>query len=331
MLNSSSAGRLCFLCVCTFLTICLLFGCSKKSLSPLQNKRILFQTGFENGQSIVGFGKNSRLIGKDNSLASQNDISEQEKTLSNGSFYFNYTGGDSTQRFAKIVNDPTGLSNKVLQYHIVSPWSAETGAEKARVQYEFYNLKEGLKAFGQSVRIFLPQDFNTLRNYPNTIEWLTIAEFWNNITWNQSVPYGFRVTLGVGKSSTSESDLHFILDGQDCELFPDGKQKYTTLWAEKNKQVKVPIGEWFKLNYSYKEGNAQTGRYKLTIETNNREQVVFDIQNFTHHSKDPNPDGVTHFNPVKLYTSKELVNFLKNKGKTLDIYWDDLRIWNESN
>lgn len=57
-------------------------------------------------------------------------------------------------------------------------------------------------------------------------------------------------------------------------------------------------------------------------------QVVFDVKNYTHNSKDAYPDGVTHFNPMKLYTSKEIVNYSKSKGKTLDIYWDDLKIWN---
>lgn len=321
------------------------FGCSKDMKQPVEQKDttiknspksevLLFQTGFQNTQSIVNTPDgNSTLTGTDNSLPLPNNIEERKLSLSTGgsTFLFNYTGGNSTQRFAEIADDPTSTTNKVLHYRIISPWGAETGAEKARVQYEFYNLKSGLKSFSQSVRVYLPQDFNTLRDYPKEIDWLTIAEFWNNITWQQNVPNRFRVTLGIGKATTTPSDLIFIVDGQDCELFADGKQKYTTLWSEKSTQTNVPIGEWFTLKYSYVEGNAQTGRFKMSIiKSSNgteQEQVVFDITNFTHNSKDLNPDGVTSFNPMKLYTSKELVNFMKEKNKTLDIYWDDLKIY----
>jgi hypothetical protein len=48
---------------------------------------------------------------------------------------------------------------------------------------------------------------NTVRSFPDKIHWLTIAEFWNNITWSQNVPFGFRITLGLGKPVASESDL----------------------------------------------------------------------------------------------------------------------------
>jgi hypothetical protein len=33
------------------------------------------------------------------------------------------------------------------------------------------------------------------------------------------------------------------------------------------------------------------------------------------------------FNPMKLYTSKELIDFMKSRGKTLQIYWDDYKLW----
>jgi len=55
--------------------------------------------------------------------------------------------------------------------------------------------------------------------------------------------------------------------------------------------------------------------------------VVFDIHNFTHNTTDPSPNGVTGFNPMKLYTSKELVAHVKSKGKTLQVYWDDFKLW----
>jgi hypothetical protein len=178
--------------------------------------------------------------------------------------------------------------------------------------------------------MFLPADFNSVKTYPKEIRWLTIAEYWNNITWSQTVPYGFRITVGIGKPTALESDLYFIIDAEDCQLFKDGKQKYTTVWAQTNKAVKVPIGKWFTLDYYYKEGDQTNGRYYLSIMPDGEsKQVVFDIKNFTHNTADPNPDGVTDFNPMKLYTSKDLINYLRSKNKTLQIYWDDFKLWKD--
>jgi len=76
---------------------------------------------------------------------------------------------------------------------------------------------------------------------------LTIVEIWNNITWSQTVPNRYRLTLGIGKLVPSESDLCFIVEGQDCLLNPDGSQKYTTLWSQQAPQVKLPVGKWFTM------------------------------------------------------------------------------------
>ena len=30
---------------------------------------------------------------------------------------------------------------------------------------------------------------------------------------------------------------------------------------------------------------------------------------------------------MKMYTSKEVVAFMKKQGKTLQMYWDDFKLW----
>jgi hypothetical protein len=242
-----------------------------------------------------------------------------------GNFNLQYQGGTESQRFARIIEEPGNPDNHVLHF-----WLNEANVEgkKGRIQANIYGNAVGWKEFYQSVRIFLPEDFNTVRTYPEKISWLTIAEYWNNITWSQSVPNRFRITLGIGKPTAGDGDLYFILDGQDCELFANGSQKYTTLWDEINMNVKVPIGKWFTAEYYYREGDSKTGRYYMTIQPDGGEKVVvFDVHKVTHNSQDKNPDGVTDFNPLKLYTSKGLIDFMRSKDKTLQIYWDDFKLW----
>jgi hypothetical protein len=316
----------------TFLLVVfvLVVGCASEHVA--QNKisdgELIFQSGFEKDSKVIQRNNgDSDLVGIDRALPTANDWADDlDNHPAIGNFNIQYQGGDSTMRFARIIPEPGNPKNQVLHFWLDHP---NVGNSKGRIQGNLYG-NNGLREIYQSVRMFLPDDFNSVRTYPKAIHWLTIAEFWNNITWSQDVPYGFRITLGLGKAGPAESDLSFILDAQDCELFEDGKQKYTTIWAETNKTISVPIGKWFTMDYYYKEGNHENGRFYLSITPDGgTKEVVFDLRKITHHTQDPNPDGIGHFNPIKLYTSKELIGHMKTNGKTLQIYWDDLKLWKD--
>lgn len=287
---------------------------------------LLFQSGFEDHTVIVPAGQyNHRLAGQDSNLL-KSDWEADITPLMNG-VSITYTKGDSTKRLASIVADPVQPQNRVLQFLIKEPWMTDT-TEKARIQCDFYGIKKGLKEFTQSMRLYLPEDMNELRHYPDVITWFTIVELWNNVAWRPTVPYGGRVTLGLTKPVAGERDLYFKVDAQDIDRRLPPDQRFKTLWVEKNNRIKVPIGEWFTLEYYCKEGDEKTGRFYMTIVTNDgNKQLLFDITNYTHNSQDPSPDGITEFNPLKLYTSKEIATYMKNKGKALQLLWDDLKLW----
>jgi hypothetical protein len=300
---------------------------TQKDNNSLSNGQMIFQSGFENDSKIIPAGSEADLIGVDKSLPDHNDwVNDLDKNPNIGNFNLQYQGGDSTMRYAKIIPEPGNPSNHVLLFWLDRP---NVGGSKGRIQGNIYG-NNSIYEFYQSERVFLHDDFNTVRTYPDKISWLTIAEFWNNITWSQTVPYGFRITLGIGKPATTTSDLYFILDAQNCELSANGSQKYTTLWSETNQTYKVPIGKWFTLEYYYKEGNAENGRFYMAITPEGEtKQIIFNLTKITHNSLDPHPDGVGDFNPFKLYTSKGLINYMKSQGKTLQIYWDDFKLWKD--
>lgn len=297
----------------------------QKEEEEFTDAELIFQSGFEPDSKVIPRGNDADIIGIDQSFNENNDwVEDLDNHPEVGNFNLQYQGGDSTQRFAKIIPEPGNPQNHVLHFWLNEP---NVEGKKGRIQANIYG-SEGWKEFYQSERVFLHDDFQTVRTFPDEIHWCTIAEFWNNITWSQTVPYRFRITLGIGKPVKGESDLFLILDGQDCELFEDGSQKYTTLWSEINKDIAVPIGKWFTLEYYYKEGDADDGRFYLTIQPDGgKKQVVFDVNRYTHNSEDPNPRGVSDFNPLKLYTSKKLIDYMSNNGKTLQIYWDDFKLW----
>lgn len=307
---------------------------TRETASGPPGPELIFQSGFEpdskvieKGQGVITIHSDADVVGIDHSLLPPNDwVRDFDHHPDIGNFQLQYQGGEISQRFARIIPEPVNPDNHVLHFWLNEP---NVQGKKGRIQANIYG-GNGMKEFHQSTRVFLHDDFNTVRTYPDKIHWLTIAEYWNNITWNQSVPHGFRITLGTGKPVEGESDLYFILDAQDCQLFENGRQKYITLWAETNEKVKVPIGEWFTLEYYYKEGNDKTGHYYLAmLKEDGKKEVIFDLNKITHNTGDPDPDGVSDFNPLKLYTSKGLIDYMSSKGKTLQIYWDDFKLWQD--
>jgi len=289
---------------------------------------LIFHSGFEaDSKVVIRNNGDADITGADKSFTDHNDWVESFDNHPNiGNFNLQYQGGDTTMRYAKIIPEPGNPSNNVLKFWLDAP---NVGGSKGRIQGNIYG-NNGLYEFYQSVRIFLHDDFNTVKEFPKAIHWLTLAEFWNNITWSQSVPYRFRITLGIGKEAGAGNNLHFILDAQDCELFETGGQKYNTIWAENNKETDVPVGSWFTLDLYYKEGNAETGKFYLAMTTGkNEKKVIFDLTRITHNTVDPQPDGVGDFNPIKLYTSKELIDFMHSRGKTLQMFWDDYSLWKD--
>ena len=314
-----------FIPIFLFVAVFISCGQQQDEDEPVTDAELIFQSGFEPDSRVVPRGNDADIIGVDQAFNEENDwVEDLDNHPEVGNFNLQYQGGDLTQRFAKIIPEPGNPENRVLHFWLNEP---NVGGKKGRIQANIYGSK-GWKEFYQSVRVFLHEDFNTVKTYPDEIHWCTIAEFWNNITWRQNVPYGFRITLGIGKPEKGNSELYFILDGQDCELFEDGSQKYTTLWSEINKNIKVPVDKWFTMEYYYKEGDADNGRFYLAIQPDGEEkQVVFDVNRYTHNSEEPSPDGVSDFNPLKLYTSKNLIDYMNDNEKTLQIYWDDFKLW----
>lgn len=303
-------------------------GCAKKAeakeslQTEVQSEELIFQSGFENDCQVVKAGNDDDIIGKDLTISIKNDWKKDMDTAI-GNFNIQYTGGDSTKRYAKIIPEPGKAANKVLQFWIGDYWAASENTPKARIQGNIYGIKQGFKELYQSVRMFVHNDFKELQYYPNKIDWLTISEFWNNEWWsNPNNNHGFRISLGIGKPTADASKLNFTLGAEN--------ENFQRVWTADNTSIKVPIGKWFTMEYYFKEGDSANGRFYMAITPDGEsKKVVFDVHNYTHNTTDPNPDGLTEYNPMKLYTSKEIVSYMKTNGKTLQVYWDDFKLWKD--
>ena len=77
-----------------------------------------------------------------------------------------------------------------------------------------------------------------------------------------------------------------------------------------------------------KEGSEGNGRFYLsaTPESTGITSVIYDLSHTTQHPDETCPDGFSHFHPLKLYAGGDLVQFMKDSGKKMQIYWDDWRM-----
>ena len=310
------------------------------SQSASEKCMLLFHTGFEGTTRVVEDNATKKGIlgyfkGQDNTVSSPNNWDSITNGNAISRFFILYEGGDSTMRYARVIPEPGNPKNHVLKY-----WVNQANAfdfKKARVQTQFItNPTEGIHEFYQSVRIFLPKDMEILKDYPEGIgntktysypDWLSIFELWNK---PPSFPKSHcRITLSLDKEPGSNHDLYFKLETQDRDIDSIKKKDvFVNTWKCINKEVPVPFGRWITLEIYFKEGNAENGRMYVTYTSGKgKKQVLFDVKNITYYTKETHPKGFDDCAVMKFYSSKRMADYMREKGKALEIYWDDLSFW----
>ncbi len=328
----------------------LIVSCSNPAFSPLSPEtpdrpdlsfavsapsggELIFQSGFDGTSIKTGVNnKADDIVGADLSLSKPNDwVLDFEGRPDIGNVQIYYEGGLASQRIAKIHVDPLNDQNKIMKFILWDTNVMEPGytSGKGRVQMDVYG-NEGLYEVYQSVRILLTTaSYGLVKNYPQTIDWLTLMEFWNDGPWEDGCENTvFRISVNLVKpSATPGSPLYLKVHGQTNNP-GDGKfVKGKYVWEEQS-QAEMPIGQWVTLETYFKEGDSNTGRFymAMTSATGVR-TVLFNIRETTKHPKKYLPDGLTAFNPLKLYTGAALLAYMKANNKALDLYFDDYRLW----
>lgn len=242
-----------------------------------------------------------------------------------------FQGGDVSERNVQIVEDPAKPGNKLLRFWLQSPnvRNARNDPVRGRIQMNVYGNRN-VKALDVSVRMRLSGSFAALsefpKSFPKGLSWVIVSEWWNDANWGERPSqYPFRIAVNLEKpSAATGTPLRWGVRAQT--IATDGKKpNFTLVWNQLASDVEVPIERWMTVRYSLIEGVGERGRFRMTVTPDGQpEQLVFDIQNTTQHPDDPNPDGFVHINPLKLYTSPDVVKFARRESSALVIDWDDL-------
>lgn len=296
---------------------------------PLDKAILVFNSGFEGSTQVSSnaTGQYDQITGIDTRVSAPNDwVNDLQNKNGFGRWRFYYEQGSPSQRYAKIVEDPLNPANKALNFTILEPHiTLSSGEVKARVQVEQYG-GTGVKEFYQSVRLFLPKDFDQFSNgtVPGKGDWITLFEYWNNAVWPSNATYPFRISVNLDKVTPDPSSpIRFEIHGQVNEA-----GKFKTIWGGTKESFNVPTGKWMTIEIYFKEGKGSDGKFYLAATPDGGSKtVVFNVSSPTCHPDDPAPDGLTEINPLKLYTSANVVNYMNAKGGKLQVFWDDYKIW----
>ncbi len=292
---------------------------------------LLFSSGFGPGSEIVEKGKYYQLdlVGRDRSMPADVPSHWVDDLAGSGQL------GDFSLRFdteapggahARIVDDPTSSQRgKVLEFWLRDPSERQ---KKGRVQTNLYGGKPGNDEITSAVKIRLHPDIGALSQAPQAIDWFTLQELWASPDWNL-VGRNFRMTLGIGKREGVGQKLHWHLHSD--EAGKGGKDFWKHDTADRQLWATDALGEWVTLVMYYKKGDAATGRLRVKIvKADGTQQEIFDLTGWTMHPTDPaQQQGLTHYSPMKLYTAKTTVDYLRTHapGGAAVIHWDDWQYW----
>ena len=237
-----------------------------------------------------------------------------------------YEGGERRQREARLVADPENPANQVLEFSLREPnvvVQARTGV-KGRVQMNMYGNRGAYEVF-ESVRMRLSDGFEPLVQAPAKFNWLTISEWWNNAGWTRE-PFPFRISVNLVKTGGTGDALHLSVHAS-TQRAQSTDNWDTTVWHAENLQFDVPLRRWLVLNYYFRDGGEGAGRFVMTATPQGGKRVVIaDISATTRHPDARASDGLAHLNPVKLYTSRDLVERVRRVAPGLTVHWDDLQV-----
>ncbi len=294
---------------------------------------LVFRSGYEEGSTVVqgaddpAIGKNfADIVGSDGEFDWEANLDADPRI---GSFRIYYENADYDKALAEIVPEPGNEDNRTLRFDLRAPHITYQGhngktMSKGRVQGLFKDNPTDLREVYMRQRLRLHPDLEVLTSTGQPINWFTIQEYWNDMS-KKELP--FRVTLNIRKEAAVGAPLRFGSHGQTLE-----EGGWVSHWESVDTSFDIVPGKWMTLETYFLEGDSETGRFKVVVtDSDGHEHTVIDVTGYTHHPEaicpERCPNGVANFNPMKLYTSADLIEGVNVADKSLQLYWDDFELW----
>lgn len=273
-----------------------------------ESPALLFQTGFA-GTSVASSGtQTATFSGTDPDYTELSAWAGLEGGDRIDAFFINYEAGTASQRFAAIAVDPEDALNPVVQFRINEPHIYEGAAMKGRVSAIMEGLK-GVYGFSQTIRLRLDPSLSVLGAWDKKIDWLTLFEFWCG--------QDDRLTVSLYKDAGAGQPIRWRFTKDHMGWFG-----WIRDWEAVAAGHDIAFGTWMKIGLAAKVGEEGKAGAWLGIEEGGSWTTVLESTKAI-----GKPSGFTKLNPMKLYTSDHLIDYVSGSGATLEVLWDDWRLW----
>ena len=241
-----------------------------------------------------------------------------------------YEAGNTGDRRARIETDPKNKNNKVLHYWLKNAGipGQRKGKFKGRIQMNLGDIKKS--SVFQRYRLFLHPDIKYYKKYPARNAWFGISTMWMGARW-RGHPYPFTISLNIAKPAGAGKPLYFAVSGSIAEGGKIRHGIWKPIWGHVGDNYDVPVGEWLDVEIGYKAGNKNTGRFYMGVkgEQESKFTTVFDFNDWTYHPDSPEPVPLTDWQPLKLYSGQNIIDFIRKNGGVAQLYFDDLELYDK--
>lgn len=233
-------------------------------------------------------------------------------------FNFRYGPNSIERRSAKIIKDPLPdyPTDKALMLQI-----NDTKYDNGRIQSHL-KTSGRIRAIYIKQRIYFPESLQQLKQYPGSVSWFILSEF-----WDMGISKGER-RIGVNISKTK---------GKGKELvFRVYSGFFKTASSSYYHKVKVPVG-WATFEYYLRGSSNRDGHFFAAITPQGGKRIILaNYPNITtsvgkkytpYNNRAKGCHGFTNFSPIKLYVAKRYIDFMRNRGSAVTLGFDDLQVY----
>lgn len=231
--------------------------------------------------------------------------------------YFNNSGSAPY-----VIQEIRKDNNRNVLYAQIVDDAPSGGTTRAQMTVD---LKQDLPVIHTSHRMKMHPDLAYMNQYSGSIRWFTLFEMWNlrDATRGGDPAGSSRVSFSLFKGSGAGQPLFWHVAYE--EMQPSESVK----WQKENITVAIPFGKWFTLDVSIKRGIGTAGNIKITIQEDGGQPVTIFNENTNTIYRDKTGLYINQWQIFKLYSSDQIMDFMRNAGKEMSIMYNDVK-WYKS-
>jgi len=214
------------------------------------------------------------------------------------------------------------ITGSILNAAINSDMTTDSATSRAQVTTR---VKTPPAKWRTSHKVFIHPDFAHLLTFTNKISWAMLYEIKarrdSAMSGNSSGSCRWNLNLMKDQGGTS---FYWWINGE--YLQPSEKEFDDMFPKYYNKEVAIPIGQWFTLYCDMVHGEKGSLKYSIQLD-GQAEQVLFDLKDIPTHYPGRPELGVWKIQANKFYFDKVLIDYMRNAGKKLAVQWEAFKLW----